>query len=211
MLFALVANMGRKERTEDYFRKRLRVERELKGWSQSDVAKMLSDNGTAMHSTTIAKIEAGDRNVRIDEATAISDLFEVSLDGLLGRKGIEDDQSHALSVLADEAQKVLPDLMQIRERVWRAYQDLQAQWDFHSLDAFVAQGATWSWDGLSLEHKRALLAWNIRGVATDNLTTVIYGAYAHCRCAVDDSPAGAQTGRADRRTSRRDERAFRRR
>jgi transcriptional regulator with XRE-family HTH domain len=169
--------MGRKERTEDYFRKRLRSERQLRNWSQSDMAQLLSDNGTAMHSTTIAKIEAGDRTVRIDEATAIADLFGVSLDALLGRKGMEDDQSHALSVLADEAQKVLPDLMQIRERVWLAYQDLAAQWDFQSLDEFVTEGAAWDWSGLSLEHKRAALAWAGRDLAMDHLSVAIAALY----------------------------------
>jgi hypothetical protein len=39
-----------------------------------------------MHPTTVAKIEAGDRSVRINEAVGIADLFEVSLDSLLGRK-----------------------------------------------------------------------------------------------------------------------------
>ena len=39
-----------------------------------------------MHATTIAKIEAGSRSVRINEAVGIADLFEVSLDTLLGRK-----------------------------------------------------------------------------------------------------------------------------
>ena len=168
-----VANMGRKERTKDYFRKRLKSERDRSGWSQADMAKRLSDNGIPMHSTTIAKIEAGDREVRIDEATGIADLFDVSLDALLGRKGMEDDQSHALSVLAEEAEKVLPDLMQIRERVWRAYQDLAAQWDFQSLDESVAQGATWGWSGLSLEHKRAMLAWTSRDLAMEQLSLVL--------------------------------------
>jgi hypothetical protein len=38
-----------------------------------------------MYPTTVAKIESGERAVRIDEATAIADLFEVSVDTLLGR------------------------------------------------------------------------------------------------------------------------------
>lgn len=33
----------------------------------------------------MAKIEGGERAVRIDEATAIADLFEVSVDAMLGR------------------------------------------------------------------------------------------------------------------------------
>ena len=32
-----------------------------------------------MHLITIAKIEAGDRAVRIDEATGLADLFDASL------------------------------------------------------------------------------------------------------------------------------------
>ena len=78
-------NMGRKKWTEDYFSKRIRTERERREWSQADMAKMLSDKGIPMHWTTVAKIEKGDRSVRIDEAAGIADLFEVSLDVLLDR------------------------------------------------------------------------------------------------------------------------------
>jgi transcriptional regulator with XRE-family HTH domain len=63
----------------------MRAERERRGWSQADMAKMLSRKGIqSMYPTTVAKIEAGERAVRIDEANAIADLFEVSLDSLLG-------------------------------------------------------------------------------------------------------------------------------
>ena len=47
---------------------------------------MLSDKGISMHWTTIAKIEKNDRSVRIDEAAGIADLFDTSVDALLGRK-----------------------------------------------------------------------------------------------------------------------------
>jgi hypothetical protein len=50
------------------------------------MAKVLSEKGIPMHWTTIAKIEKGDRSVRIDEAAGIADLFETSVDALLGRK-----------------------------------------------------------------------------------------------------------------------------
>ena len=55
------------------------------------MARMLVNRGIEpMHSTTIAKIEAGDRSVRLNEAVAISDLFEVDLDHLLGRDKPDD-------------------------------------------------------------------------------------------------------------------------
>ena len=101
--------MGRRRQTEDYFRKRVKDEREHRDWSQAQMAKLLSDNGVPMmHPNTIAKIEGGDRAVRIDEAAAIADLFEVSLDSLLGRKaGLEDELTYRLRALRDTAAKHL--------------------------------------------------------------------------------------------------------
>jgi transcriptional regulator with XRE-family HTH domain len=96
--------MGNRGRARDYFRKRVRDERERRGWSQSHMAKLLSDKGIGAHTTTIAKIEAGDRAVPVDEAAAIADLFEVSLDKLLGRDlGPERDLKYALEALEQTA------------------------------------------------------------------------------------------------------------
>jgi transcriptional regulator with XRE-family HTH domain len=68
------------------------------------MAKLLSDKGFGAHTTTIAKIEAGDRAVPIDEAAAIADLFEVSLDKLMGRDlGPERDEKYALEALEQTA------------------------------------------------------------------------------------------------------------
>lgn len=98
--------MGKRERTEDYFRKRLRDERNSRKWSQADMAKLLSDKGVHMHPTTIAKIEAGERSVRIDEATGIADLLGISLDVLLGRAaGLDDDLTYALRSLRNAARR----------------------------------------------------------------------------------------------------------
>jgi transcriptional regulator with XRE-family HTH domain len=77
--------MGNRKGTDDHFSKRVRTERELREWTQAEMAKMLTAKGIQMHWTTIAKIEKGDRMVRIDEAAGIADLFETSVDVLLGR------------------------------------------------------------------------------------------------------------------------------
>lgn len=93
----IVPDMGNRERARDYFRKQVRAERDRRRWSQSHMAKLLSDKGIGAHTTTIAKIEAGDRAVPIDEAAAIADLFDVSLDKLLGRDlGPERDVMYTL-------------------------------------------------------------------------------------------------------------------
>ncbi len=78
--------MGNQKWIDQRFGKRVKAERDNRGWSQAEMAKMLSDKGIhPMHPTTVAKIEAGDRSVRITEAVGIADLLDVSLDTLLGR------------------------------------------------------------------------------------------------------------------------------
>lgn len=78
--------MGRQSAVETSFRKRMKHERDRRDWSQADLSKLLQRRGLEhIYPTTVAKIESGERAVRIDEATAIADLFEVSVDVLLGR------------------------------------------------------------------------------------------------------------------------------
>lgn len=105
-------NMGRREGIDVYFRKKLRQERERRGWSQADVAKMLSDNGLPMYPTTVAKIEAGERGVRIDEAAGIADLLEVPLDWLVGRQasGQGTEIRYALRALQEKARAMVVDI-----------------------------------------------------------------------------------------------------
>jgi transcriptional regulator with XRE-family HTH domain len=82
--------MGSQKWIDQRFGKRVKAERDDRGWSQADMAKMLSDRGIQpMHPTTVAKIEAGDRSVRINEAVGIADLMDVPLDTLLGRDPLE--------------------------------------------------------------------------------------------------------------------------
>jgi transcriptional regulator with XRE-family HTH domain len=64
----------------------MKRERKARDWSQVDLSELLQGRGLEhIYPTTVAKIESGERAVRIDEATAIADIFEVSVDALLGR------------------------------------------------------------------------------------------------------------------------------
>src|SRR5271163_4440786 len=101
--------MGSQKWADDRLGNRIKVERENRGWSQVDMANMLSDNGIQpMHPTTVAKIEAGTRSVRINEAVGIADLFEVSLDSLLDRKprAKRSDVTRRLDALAQRVQEL---------------------------------------------------------------------------------------------------------
>lgn len=84
---------------ENRFRERLRSERERRGLSQADLAKQVKSRGVlSVYPSTVAKIEAGERSVKIDEASAIADVFGMSVDALLGRKA--SPASDVASILA---------------------------------------------------------------------------------------------------------------
>jgi transcriptional regulator with XRE-family HTH domain len=86
------------------------------------MADMLSNKRIApMHATTIAKIEAGSRSVRINEAVGIADLFEVSIDSLLGRKQLSQDEELAqdLRVLHGLADRYITELRVMTMEVLR--------------------------------------------------------------------------------------------
>ena len=82
------------------FAQRVKAEREARGWSQPKFVELLEAQGVPMHATTVAKIEAGKRAVRIVEAVGIADVFGLSLDSLMDRtRQSEDDVTHALRIL----------------------------------------------------------------------------------------------------------------
>jgi hypothetical protein len=60
-----------------------------------------------MRPTTIAKIGAGDRLLRFNKAVGIADMFEVSVDFLLGRNGAANrsELTYRLRVFLDSAEQ----------------------------------------------------------------------------------------------------------
>jgi transcriptional regulator with XRE-family HTH domain len=89
--------------TGDRFRHMARAERERRKWSQADVARKLTERGIdKIHHTTVAKVESGEREVKLDEAVAIADLFGLPLDVMLGRRQFPLDNESALHVSLQE-------------------------------------------------------------------------------------------------------------
>lgn len=94
--------MGANDFAESQFRENLRRERDSRKWSQAHLAKLLSAKGLAVYPTTVAKIEAGERAARIDEIVAVADLFNVTVDAMVGhasRRHSGDGRSIAFSAL----------------------------------------------------------------------------------------------------------------
>ena len=71
--------MGTQETAEALFARQVRGAREKAGMSQTALAKALSEHGVKAHMTTVAKIEAGDRSIRLNEAVALSRILGIDL------------------------------------------------------------------------------------------------------------------------------------
>lgn len=69
--------------TEQRFGERVRRLREARGWKQTQLMRMLSDQGLALHPTTVAKIERATRPTTLNEAALIARTFGVPLAALL--------------------------------------------------------------------------------------------------------------------------------
>lgn len=72
---------------EDRLGRRIRYERDRRGWSQSELADRLAEFGISLHFTAIAKMEQRDverpRAIRLDEAFALAQVFGVTVERLL--------------------------------------------------------------------------------------------------------------------------------
>lgn len=96
-------------------------------WSQAELAKLLRRKGLeSVYATTIAKIESGDRAVRINEAEALADLFELSIDALLGRTAPKTDVRYAARALHDAVEQTAWQLEVIEAGVRDRLADLEA-------------------------------------------------------------------------------------
>jgi transcriptional regulator with XRE-family HTH domain len=95
--------------------------RESQGWSMAAMADILRGKGLKVYPTTIAKIEAGDRTVKVDELVAYAEVFEVSVDTLLGHSTQgAGDKLVQVSALADLGMASLWQLQATEARLRRA-------------------------------------------------------------------------------------------
>ena len=85
--------------------------REDRGWTQAEMAKKLSDKGIeTMHRRPLPRSNSVSGPCGCNEAAGIADLFEVSLDSLLGHTpgSQSQDLTYELRVLRDTARRWLP-------------------------------------------------------------------------------------------------------
>lgn len=144
-------NMGLRERTESDFGKSVRTERERRGWSQEELAKRLEAKGIEnIYASTIAKIESEKkpRAVRLAEAMAIAEVFDVSLDALLGRKTRKgNDLAYMVRSALETARQCGWQVAAIRTTLGDRFADLETL-EFEGHGELAAVGMT-AWKALA--------------------------------------------------------------
>lgn len=166
--------MGQQGVVGDLFRLELKAERGRRGLTQAGLAEVVHERyDLPVYRSTIAKIESGERDVRIDELMAFADLFGVSVDTLLGRAGTGTDAVWAASRLTSEAQRMVADVQAMHAKLEAGVSELRtyaeqdrkfvsAQGLIHDSemalavfivlrDKLVAVGGEWPIPGISLD------------------------------------------------------------
>jgi transcriptional regulator with XRE-family HTH domain len=88
---------GKTQTAASRFAANVRARRELRGWSQRQLARALVDLGhPTFRQQTVAEIEAGDRAVKLDEALALSSALGISVDSLIRPAGLARQASELL-------------------------------------------------------------------------------------------------------------------
>ncbi|WP_086829408.1 helix-turn-helix transcriptional regulator [Streptomyces sp. NRRL B-24572] len=69
---------------EDNAAKRIKAEREQRGWSTTTLSDRLNEAGYEMNPSAVWRIENGKRRINLDEAIGFAEIFGVSLSNLVG-------------------------------------------------------------------------------------------------------------------------------
>ncbi|MBS2939576.1 helix-turn-helix transcriptional regulator [Nocardioides sp. J2M5] len=76
------------------------------GMTQADLARRLSARGVEMHQTTVAKLEAGRRPIRLNELVVLAQILGVSLESLLPKSGAPSPLEAARAEAREKARRV---------------------------------------------------------------------------------------------------------
>lgn len=125
----LALSRQRHESWERRFGEAVRTWRTDRKWSQEDVAERLRYQGFEMHQTTVAKIERGARPLRVAEAAALAEIFEMPAVAVFGLGQFEDpaslrDSRHAK---LEQARKRLDDSRETLHTVAQHHAHLLAE------------------------------------------------------------------------------------
>lgn len=111
------SNRATMNKLERIMVEKFRTLREERGWSQVELSERLADFGIDMHQTTIAKLEAGKRPLRVSEMFGLSHVFgmppgavfsmTVGEENFGGLEALQEELARTEGVVADFREKAM--------------------------------------------------------------------------------------------------------
>jgi transcriptional regulator with XRE-family HTH domain len=150
--------------------RRVKALRAARGWSQQELATRMLDLGYAWRQTTVAKTEAADRPIRVNEMQGLAKAFGVSMNDLLTVPIDDLDVANAAALVAemnavataarqrvDELQRVADqaasDLADAQAELARAERELRSRRDEYAAAVSQAQQEGTGGPGGEQEHQ----------------------------------------------------------
>lgn len=96
------------------FGKNVRILRQALGLTQEELAKAMTEAGTPMRQTTVAKLERGARPTSITEASALATVLSVSIYALFA---LDDESKEALYIAMADGQ--MAHLLSKKDEAWK--------------------------------------------------------------------------------------------
>lgn len=119
---------------EEVMGKQVKRIRELRGWSQQELARRMHEKGYSWRQTTVAKTEAADRPIRVNEVQGLAIVFGVTVNDLLTVPVDDFEMLGAASrlaklrTLASAANQRVIELRRTRERVDKETEAAEAEY-----------------------------------------------------------------------------------
>jgi transcriptional regulator with XRE-family HTH domain len=123
---------------ERHFGARVKDLRNSRRWTQEELAKRMTAAGHAMHQTTIAKLEGGNRPTTIGEASVIAAIFNMPIARLFDTYDAEDYAE--LAILANRLAALSAEKVKLAERISALDADYAlAEKQYHALQVRIEE------------------------------------------------------------------------
>lgn len=140
---------------ETVFRESMKRRREMLGVNQTELARRMKASGYSFHQQTIQRVEAGERPIRLDEAYAIAEILDTTVESMT--RALRADVSetvYAVERFRRESSRLYDDIAEVTGDWQEAFDEVFAEFarsvpqTGERVDDWSALLAAWTLKGL---------------------------------------------------------------
>lgn len=159
---------------ETVFRDSMKRRREILGINQTELARRMKALGYPFHQQTIQRVEAGERPIRLDEAYALAEILDTSVDSMTRTFRAEvSDVVYAVEKLRRESRRLYDDVHEVTDDWHAAFEEVFAEYarsvpqGGESIDEWSAVVSAWIIKGLWVSESINELLVYLAGIANE--------------------------------------------